>query len=115
MIQITGGARSSKDDVKSAAARKQNPLQRAIKTLADIFIPILPAIVTAGLLLGINNILTGPGIFFDSKSLVDVYPAWKDIAAIINTIASTAFTFYQHLSVGQLLHVSGAVLCSGSC
>ncbi|OMD73737.1 PTS beta-glucoside transporter subunit EIIBCA [Paenibacillus odorifer] len=97
MIQITGGARSSKDEVKSAAARKQNPLQRAIKTLADIFIPILPAIVTAGLLLGINNILTGPGIFFDSKSLVDVYPAWKDIAAIINTIASTAFTFLPAL------------------
>lgn len=114
MIQITGGSRSSKDEVKSAAARKHNPLQRAIKTLADIFIPILPAIVTAGLLLGINNILTGPGIFFDNQSLVDVYPAWKDIAAIINTIASTAFTFYQHLSVGQLLHVSAAVLCSGS-
>ncbi|WHY16895.1 PTS system trehalose-specific EIIBC component [Paenibacillus sp. G2S3] len=97
MIKITGGARSSKDEVKSAAARKQNPLQRAIKTLADIFIPILPAIVTAGLLLGINNILTGPGIFFDSQSLVDVYPAWKDIAAIINTIASTAFTFLPAL------------------
>ncbi|MEK3982870.1 PTS system trehalose-specific EIIBC component [Paenibacillus sp. FSL K6-3166] len=97
MIQITGGSRSSKDEVKSAAARKQNPLQRAIKTLADIFIPILPAIVTAGLLLGINNILTGHGIFFDNQSLVDVYPAWKDIAAIINTIASTAFTFLPAL------------------
>ncbi|NQX45188.1 PTS system trehalose-specific EIIBC component [Paenibacillus tritici] len=96
MIQLTGGARSSKDEVKSAAARNQNPLQRAIKTLADIFIPILPAIVTAGLLLGINNLLTGPGIFF-SQSLVDVYPQWKDIAAIINTIASTAFTFLPAL------------------
>lgn len=96
MIQLTGGSRSSKDEVKSAAARKQNPLQRAIKTLADIFIPILPAIVTAGLLLGINNLLTGPGIFF-SQSLVDVYPQWKDIAAIINTIASTAFTFLPAL------------------
>ncbi|WP_341348106.1 PTS system trehalose-specific EIIBC component [Paenibacillus sp. FSL H3-0469] len=96
MIQLTGGARSSKDQVKSAAARNLNPLQRIIKTLADIFIPILPAIVTAGLLLGINNLLTGPGIFF-SDSLVDVYPQWKDIAAIINTIASTAFTFLPAL------------------
>ncbi|MEK3901892.1 PTS system trehalose-specific EIIBC component [Paenibacillus sp. FSL R7-0179] len=96
MIKLTGGARSSKDQVKSAAARNLNPLQRIIKTLADIFIPILPAIVTAGLLLGINNILTGPGIFF-SDSLVDVYPQWKDIAAIINTIASTAFTFLPAL------------------
>ncbi|KUP25005.1 PTS system trehalose-specific EIIBC component [Paenibacillus sp. DMB5] len=97
MIKITGGSRASKDEVKSAAARKQNPLQRAIKMLADIFIPILPAIVTAGLLLGINNILTGPGIFFDEESLVQVYPAWSDIASIINTIASTAFTFLPAL------------------
>lgn len=93
MIAITGGNRASKDDVKSAASKKQNPIQRAIKTLADIFIPILPAIVTAGLLLGINNILTGAGIFFEGQSLVDVYPQWKDFASIINTIASTAFTF----------------------
>ncbi|PYE50167.1 PTS system trehalose-specific EIIBC component [Paenibacillus barcinonensis] len=97
MIQITGGERSSKDDVKAAAGKKQNPLQRAIKTLSDIFIPILPAIITAGLLLGINNILTGPGIFYDGKSLVDVYPAWKDFASMINTIASTAFTFLPAL------------------
>nr|WP_145402583.1 PTS system trehalose-specific EIIBC component [Paenibacillus xylanexedens] len=97
IIQITGGERSSKDEVKAAAGKKQNPLQRAIKTLSDIFIPILPAIITAGLLLGINNILTGPGIFFDGKSLVDVYPAWKDFASMINTIASTAFTFLPAL------------------
>ncbi|WP_091016901.1 PTS system trehalose-specific EIIBC component [Paenibacillus amylolyticus] len=97
MIQITGGDRSSKDDVKAVAGKKQNPIQRAIKTLSDIFIPILPAIITAGLLLGINNILTGPGIFFEGKSLVNVYPAWKDLASIINTIASTAFTFLPAL------------------
>ncbi|WP_410512722.1 PTS system trehalose-specific EIIBC component [Paenibacillus sp. BR2-3] len=97
LIGLTGGQRSSKEDVKNAAGKKQNPLQRAIKTLADIFIPILPAIVTAGLLLGINNILTGPGIFFDGKSLVEVYPHWKDFASIINTIASTAFAFLPAL------------------
>ncbi|MBW4080639.1 PTS system trehalose-specific EIIBC component [Paenibacillus sp. S150] len=97
MISITGGSRSTKDEVKTAASKKQNPLQQAIKTLADIFIPILPAIVMAGLLLGINNILTGPGIFFDNTSLVEVYPQWKDFASIINTIASTAFTFLPAL------------------
>ncbi|MCE3201023.1 PTS system trehalose-specific EIIBC component [Paenibacillus sonchi] len=97
MLSITGGSRATKDEVKTAASKKQNPLQQAIKTLADIFIPILPAIVMAGLLLGINNILTGPGIFFDSKSLVEVYPQWKDFASIINTIASTAFTFLPAL------------------
>ncbi|MBT2293114.1 PTS system trehalose-specific EIIBC component [Paenibacillus albidus] len=97
MIAITGGSRSSKDEVKNAASKKQNPLQRAIKTLADIFIPILPAIVTSGLLLGINNILTGPDIFFAGRSLVEEYPQWTDIASIINLIANTAFTFLPAL------------------
>ncbi|AWB44561.1 PTS trehalose transporter subunit IIBC [Paenibacillus sp. CAA11] len=97
MISITGGQRSSKEDVKKLAGKKQNPLQQAIKVLADIFIPILPAIVTAGLLLGINNILTGPGIFYEGKSLVEVYPAWTDFASIINLIANTAFTFLPAL------------------
>lgn len=93
MLKITGGARASKDDVKTLASKKQNPLQRAIKTLADIFIPILPAIVMAGLLLGINNILTGPDIFYAGQSLIEVHPQWADVASIINLIASTAFAF----------------------
>lgn len=93
MIEITGGARATKDDVKTLASKKQNPLQRAVKTLADIFIPILPAIVMAGLLLGINNILTGPGIFYAGQSLIEVHPEWADVASIINLIASTAFAF----------------------
>ena len=79
--------------MKNIASKKQNPLQRAIKTLADIFIPILPAIVMAGLLLGINNLLTGPGIFYEGQSLIQVHPEWADVASIINLIASTAFTF----------------------
>jgi trehalose PTS system EIIBC or EIIBCA component len=87
---------ASKQDVKDAAASKQNFLQRGVKTLADIFIPILPAIVTAGLLLGINNILTAPDIFF-SDPLVEVYPQWADLASIINLIANTAFVFLPGL------------------
>lgn len=63
MVALTGIGELSKEEVKNEAAKNLNPLQRAIKTLADIFIPILPAIVTAGLLMGINNVLTGAGIF----------------------------------------------------
>ncbi|MGB3569550.1 MAG: glucose PTS transporter subunit EIIB, partial [Priestia megaterium] len=55
MVALTGIGELSKEEVKNEAAKNLNPLQRAIKTLADIFIPILPAIVTAGLLMGINN------------------------------------------------------------
>lgn len=96
MVHQTGVGEASKEDVKKASEQHLNPMQRAIKTLADIFIPILPAIVTAGLLMGINNLLTGPGIFFE-QSIVEKYPQWADIANIINLIANTAFTFLPGL------------------
>ncbi len=96
LAEETGVESASKQDVKNAAEQKMNPLQRAVKTLADIFIPILPAIVTAGLLMGINNILTQPGIFM-GESVVEAFPQWADIASIINLIANTAFTFLPGL------------------
>ncbi len=97
MVAITGIGEASKQEIKDAAAQNLNPLQRAIKVLADIFIPILPAIVTAGLLMGINNILTGKDIFFEGKALIDVYTGWADFASIINLIANTAFVFLPGL------------------
>ncbi|WP_219194712.1 PTS system trehalose-specific EIIBC component [Bacillus velezensis] len=97
LVKETGIGEASKDDVKKAASQKMNPLQRAMKTLADIFIPILPAIVTAGLLMGLNNILTAEGIFYSTKSIVQVYPQWADLANMINLIAGTAFAFLPAL------------------
>jgi trehalose PTS system EIIBC or EIIBCA component len=97
MVELTGINRATKQEIKDAAAEKLNPLQRAIKTLSDIFIPILPAIVTAGLLMGINNILTAKGIFFDDKAVVDLYTNFADFASMINLIANTAFVFLPGL------------------
>ncbi|OQP07137.1 PTS trehalose transporter subunit IIBC [Geobacillus sp. 46C-IIa] len=97
LVELTGIGRATKQEIKDAAEAKLNPLQRAIKTLADIFIPILPAIVTAGLLMGINNVLTGPGIFYEGKSFVDVHQEWADLANMINLIANTAFVFLPGL------------------
>jgi trehalose PTS system EIIBC or EIIBCA component len=47
--------------------------------------------------MGINNILTGPGIFYDEKSFIDVHKNWADLAGIINLIANTAFVFLPGL------------------
>ncbi|WP_010651776.1 PTS system trehalose-specific EIIBC component [Oceanobacillus massiliensis] len=91
MVYETGIEEASKDDVKAAGGKRQNPLQQAIKTLADIFIPILPAIVTAGLLLGLNNILVNP--IFSDQAIIEMFPSWAGVADIINLIANTAFTF----------------------
>ncbi|WP_084710595.1 PTS system trehalose-specific EIIBC component [Ornithinibacillus californiensis] len=95
MVKESGIQEASKDDVKALSSKKQNALQRGIKTLADIFIPILPAIVTAGLLMGINNILVNP--IFADQPIVELYPSWAGIANMINIIANTAFTFLPAL------------------
>ena len=73
--------------------KKGNPISRAVKTLSDIFVPIVPAIVAGGLLMGINNVLTAQGLFFANKSLIEAYPMWKDFATIINLFSNAAFTF----------------------
>ncbi|UJL47003.1 PTS system trehalose-specific EIIBC component [Virgibacillus sp. NKC19-16] len=95
MVDETGISEATKEEVKEAGGKKQNPLQRGIKVLADIFIPILPAIVTAGLLLGLNNILINP--IFAEESIIEMYPQWAGIADMINIIANTAFTFLPAL------------------
>lgn len=70
-----------------------NLLQRAVKLLSDIFVPIIPAIVAGGLLMGLNNILTAQGLVGAGKSIIDVYPQFKDLATMINVFANAAFTF----------------------
>lgn len=83
----------NKDAVKAAGAKKLNPVQQIVKILSDVFIPIIPAIITAGLLMGINNLLTAKGMFYAGKTVVDVYPGFADLASMINTFANTAFVF----------------------
>ena len=84
---------SSKADLKKDAETKLNPIQKIVKSLADVFVPILPVLVAAGLLMGINNILTSQGLFIEGKSLVEAYPQFSDLANLINTFANTGFTF----------------------
>lgn len=70
---------------------KGNIIQRLVKVLSDIFVPIIPAIVAGGLLMGINNILTSALI--DGKSIIELYPQWKGLATAINTFSNAPFTF----------------------
>lgn len=70
---------------------KGNAVQRFIKMLSDIFVPIIPAIVAGGLLMGLNNLLTSPLI--GGQSLIELYPQWQGLASAINTFANAPFTF----------------------
>ncbi|MCD7993647.1 MAG: sucrose-specific PTS transporter subunit IIBC [Clostridia bacterium] len=70
---------------------KGNVVQRFIKMLSDIFVPIIPAIVAGGLLMGLNNLLTSPLI--NGRSIIELYPMWQGLASAINTFANAPFTF----------------------
>lgn len=84
---------ATKAEVKEAAAQQQtNPFMRAIKLLGDVFVPIIPAIVASGLLLGIMSALS----FMDANGFIalDTNNAWYQI---LNLVSNTAFTFLQIL------------------
>ncbi|MCG3729752.1 sucrose-specific PTS transporter subunit IIBC [Vibrio cincinnatiensis] len=93
MAKLTGLAEMSTNDVASAGAQKQNIVQRAVKGLSDIFVPIIPAIVAGGLLMGLYNVLTATGLFIDGKSLIDANPGLADLASMINTFANAPFVY----------------------
>lgn len=84
---------ATKAEAKEAAAQQQkNPFMRAIKLLGDVFVPIIPAIVASGLLLGIMSALS----FMDSNGFITLNTdnAWYQI---LNLVSNTAFTFLQIL------------------
>lgn len=84
-------------DVSSAAGEEEKEekqgsvVQRFVKMLSDIFVPIIPAIVAGGLLMGLNNILTAG--LFDGRSIIELYPQWKGLTQAVNTFANAPFTF----------------------
>lgn len=83
----------SKAEIAEAALVQQNLLQRIVKGLADIFVPIIPAIVAGGLLMGLYSMLTSIGFFWDNHSVVTKYPEISDLVDFINTIANAPFVF----------------------
>lgn len=90
--QATKDIAVSTDKLKDIAANSGNWFSRAIRVLADIFVPLIPILVGGGLLMAINNVLTQPGLF-GNQSIIEMYPAWEGAAGLINTLASAPFAF----------------------
>lgn len=96
-VNLAGVTESSKDEVKKAAASKQNIFMRAIKTLGDVFVPIIPAIVASGLLMGLL------------EGLCKVFPemANSDLYTIIHLFSNAAFVFLPILIAVSAAKVFG--------
>ena len=92
MENITGKEASTTSEVKDKSTKNMNPIQRFVKMLSDIFVPIIPAIVAGGLLMGLNNLLTAKDLFYAGKSLIEVHSQFAGLADMINIFANAPFT-----------------------
>ena len=87
-----GATEASKDDLKSIAAKQGNIVSRFIKTIADIFVPLIPVLVGGGMLMALNSLLTSKGIF-GPQAVIELYPEWADFADIVNLLSAAPFAF----------------------
>ncbi len=82
----------SKDAVKEAAKKNQNVLQRVITALAEIFAPLIPAIITGGLILGFRNCIDSLYLFENgTKTLCDISLFWAGIDGFLWLIGEAVF------------------------
>lgn len=83
--QAMGGGSSGDDqhsDFKDDVYKNLNPVQRVVRTLADILVPLIPALVTTGLLMGLRGLLVELGM--------DMSDTWL---AVFEMLTDTAFAF----------------------
>ena len=102
-LAVSGMTAATKEEVKAAAVAKQPLIKRMVKTLGDVFVPILPAIVASGLMMGLVEALgkAVPG-FSDS--------AWY---GILDMISNTAFTFLPAIIAVSAARVFGGNIFLG--
>ena len=102
-LAITGMTAATKEEVKAAAAAKQPLPQKMVKTLGDVFVPILPAIVAAGLMMGLV------------QALGKVIPSFagSDWYGFLDMVSSTAFAYLPVLVAISSARVFGGNLFLG--
>ena len=101
---VSGIEGVSKEAAKSAAKSKQNPLQRVMATLAEIFTPLIPALIVGGLILGFRNVLEGVHwSMLDGKTITEVSKFWSGINHFLWLPGEAIFQF---LPVGITWSVS---------
>lgn len=103
-LNVSGMTAATKEEVKAAAAAQQPLFKRMIKALGDVFVPILPAIVASGLMMGLVEAL--------GKAIPSF--AGSDWYGILDLMANTAFTFLPILIAVSAARVFGGNIFLGS-
>lgn len=103
-LKVSGMTAATKEEVKNAAAANQPLVKRMIKALGDVFVPILPAIVASGLMMGLVEAL--------GKAIPSF--AGSDWYGILDLMANTAFTFLPVLIAVSATRVFGGNIFLGA-
>ena len=103
-LDITGMTAATKDDVKAAAAEKQPLWKKLLKPIGDVFVPILPAIVASGLMMGLVEAL--------GKALPGF--AGSDWYAFLDMVANAAFVFLPGIVAISAARVFGGNIFLGA-
>lgn len=91
-IAVAGMEGVSKDAVKQAAKKNQNVMQRIVTALAEIFAPLIPAIITGGLILGFRNCIDSLYLFENgTKTLCDISQFWSGVDSFLWLIGEAVF------------------------
>lgn len=93
-VKLSGTEGVSKDAVKAVAKQNMNPVQRAMAVLAEIFTPIIPAIIVGGLILGFRNVLEGVEMgFLNGQTITEVSVFWSGVNDFLWLIGEAIFHF----------------------
>lgn len=93
-VKIAGVDSTSKEEAKVAAKQNMNWLQRMIAHLADIFTPLIPALVVGGLILGFRNVIGDIKLLENgTKSIIEVSQFWAGVHAFLWLIGEAVFHF----------------------
>ena len=103
-LSVSGMTAATKEEVKAAAAAGQPLPKRMVKALGDVFVPILPAIVASGLMMGLVEAL--------GKAIPSF--AGSDWYGILDMMANTAFTFLPILIAVSAARVFGGNIFLGA-
>lgn len=92
LLNKTGLASVDKEQVKAAARQNQKWYESLISHMADIFIPLLPALISGGLILGFRNVI-GDIAMFDGKTLTQISPFWNSMHSFLWLLGEAIFHF----------------------
>lgn len=104
----------SKDAAKDAAKKNQNVVQRFMTNLAEIFAPLIPAIIVGGLILGFRNIIGDIKMFENgTMSLVEISTFWAGVHSFLWLIGEAIFHYLPVCIVWSITRKMGTTQALG--